>query len=63
MASEVSRKDYGVSDKGPVVVIGKQELDDNGNPLPTTYEVRHGVRTVVSGVSQSKADTLAKALV
>lgn len=61
MATEVSRQDFGATDKGHVIVIGKETLDDNGKPS-TTYEVRHGVRTLDSGLSKSKAETLAKAL-
>lgn len=61
MSSEVSRQDFGATDKGHVTVIGKETLDDNGKPS-TTYEVRHGVRTLDSGLSEAEANTLAKAL-
>ena len=47
---------------GQVVVIGKDTLDDN-DKAHTTYEVRHGVRTIDSGLSKSKAESIAKALV
>lgn len=61
MATEVFRQDFGPTDKGHVTVIGKETLDDNGK-ASVTYEVRHGVRTIDSGLSKTKAETLAKAL-
>ena len=61
MATESYRKNYGTTGQGEVVVIGKTTLDDNER-AHVTYEVRHGVRTIDSGISKTKADDLAKAL-
>lgn len=61
MATEVFRQSFGATNKGVVTVIGKETLDDNGQ-ASVTYEVRHGVRTIDSGLSKTKAETLAKAL-
>ncbi len=61
MASEVSRTTYGSTDKGTVVVIGKETLDDNGK-ASVTYEVRHGVRTIDSGLTKANAERISKAL-
>ena len=62
MATEVSRTNFGMTNKGAIVVIGKQSYDDSGEKLVTTYEVRHGVRTVDSGLSKTRAEGIAKAL-
>ena len=62
MASEVSRTVYGSTDKGQVTVIGKATQDDEGKEH-VTYEVRHGVRTIDSGLSKSKAKAMAEALI
>ena len=51
-----------MTNKGAIVVIGKQSYDDSGEKLVTTYEVRHGVRTVDSGLSKTRAEGIAKAL-
>lgn len=63
MATESAREEYGMTDKGQVVVIGKDSYDDSGEKLLTSYEVRHGVRTVAEGVSHKKAKAIAEALV
>ena len=62
MALEAGRTDYGMTNKGQVVVIEKQSYDDTGENLISTYEVRHGVRTVKEGLSKTAAETLARAL-
>ena len=61
MASEVSRTVYGSTDKGVVTVIGKVTMDDNGGEH-VTYEVRHGVRTIDSGLTKANAERISKAL-
>jgi len=61
MSTESYRKNYGTTGQGEVVVIGKTTLDDQERPH-VVYEVRHGVRTVDSGLSKTKAEDLAKAL-
>ena len=62
MASEVSRTSYGSTDKGEITVIGKQSYTDDGEKLVTTYEVRHGVRTIDSGLTMANAVRISKAL-
>jgi hypothetical protein len=63
MATEASRQQFGMTDKGQVVVIEKQSYDDSGDHLVSVFEVRHGVRTVGEYPTKSKADNVAKALV
>ena len=63
MATEAGREDFGMTDKGAVTVIRKTFFDDSGENLLESYEVRHGVRTVVEGVDLKKATAVAKALV
>ncbi len=63
MATETTRKDYGSTSSGVVTVIGKQSYTDDGSSTVTTYEVRHGNRTVDSGMGEKAAVAIAKALV
>ena len=62
MSTEADRKEFGMTDKGMVVVIHKQEFDDLARPIDL-YEVRHGVRTLVERVSKAQAEAVAHALV
>jgi hypothetical protein len=62
MATESTRQEFGATDSGVVTVIGKQSYDDK-EKLVITYEVRHGVRTVDSGLSKTRAEAIARALV
>ena len=62
MATELARKDFGMTDKGQVVVIEKQSYDDLGVNLISTFEVRHGVRTIGAYDTQRAADAVAKAI-
>ncbi len=61
MATEVSRTDYGMTDKGNVCLIQFNNTDDKGNDN-FVYQVRHGVRTVAEFTSKDKGAALAKAL-
>lgn len=63
MATESNRTDFGMTDKGQVVVIEKQSYDASGERLVSGFEVRHGVRTVGEYDSFKKAEAVAKALV
>lgn len=62
MATELKRNQVGMTSKGQVVVIEKQEYDDHGSKLVSFFEVRHGVRTIGSYDRASVAETVAKAL-
>ena len=62
MATEVERIDYGMTDKGQVVVIVKGHYSDDGEKLIKTYEVRHGVRTVGEYPTRLGAVRVAQAL-
>ena len=62
MATEVKRTQFGMTDKGQVVVIEKGSYDDNEKPV-SVFEVKHGVRTVGEYPTKAKADAVAKALV
>jgi hypothetical protein len=62
MASEVSRKQFGMTDKGQVVVIHKSGFTDDGRTVVDAFEVRHGVRTIGEYPSSFKAEAVAKAL-
>lgn len=62
MATEVERIDYGMTDKGQVVVIVKSHYSDDGERRIKTYEVRHGVRTVGAYPTRAGAERVAKAL-
>lgn len=60
---EVGRKDYGMTDKGAVMLVAFEGTADPGEALPVRYEVRHGVRTVGSFETRAKAEAVAKVLV
>lgn len=62
MASEVSRTQYGMTDKGQVCVIVFNNTGD-ADEDNLSYQVRHGVRTVATFTDQKNATALAKALV
>lgn len=62
MSAEVGRKEFGMTDKGAVVVVEKTHFADHG-PAVSTFEVRHGVRTVLEGVGKAQAEAVANALV
>lgn len=62
MATESKRTDFGMTDKGQVVVIEKQSYDDAGENLVSTFEVRHGVRTVGEYATEKRAADVAKAI-
>jgi hypothetical protein len=61
MASEVSRTDYGMTDKGAVTLIVFNNTDDVGDDH-FVYQVRHGVRTVAEFTSKTKGEALARSL-
>lgn len=61
MATEVSRKHIKVTELGPVAIITKQSLTDDGQPI-LTHEVRQGGRTVGVKDSLAAAEALARAL-
>ena len=63
MATEAGREQFGMTDKGQVVVIEKQSYDDSGANLVSVFEVRHGVRTVGEYSTKAKAAAVARALV
>jgi hypothetical protein len=62
MATEVFREDFGMTDKGAVVIVGKESYDDSGERKVYTYEVRHGVHTVAEGITYKRANDLAQAI-
>ena len=62
MAAEVSRTQYGMTDKGQVCLIVFNNSGDEGQEN-LSYQVRHGVRTVATFTDQKNATALAKALV
>ena len=62
MATEASRKEFGMTDKGAVVVIEKQSYDDSGRNLVSVFEVRHGVRTVGEYANAKSAGMVASAI-
>ena len=62
MASELKRNQFGMSSKGQVVVIEKQEYDDHGSKLVSFFEVRHGVRTIGEFDHEKTANAVAEAL-
>ena len=62
MATEASRTDFGMTDKGQVVVIEKSSYDDSGRNLVSVFEVRHGVRTVGEYPTAKAAAAVASAL-
>lgn len=62
MSTEVTRTDYGMTDKGNVTLITFNNSDDEGNDV-LTYQVRHGVRTVSISPNKSASEQLAKSLV
>ena len=62
MATETKRTDFGMTDKGAVVVIEKQSYDDLGQNLISAFEVRHGVRTVGIFPTEKRANDVAKAI-
>ena len=61
MSTEVSRTEYGMSDKGNVCVITFNNSNDKGNAV-YTYQVRHGVRTVAEFTVKAKAEALARSI-
>ncbi len=61
MATETKRQDFGMTDKGAVVVISLNNSADDGSPVES-FMVRHGVRTVGTYDSEAKAERVAKAL-
>ena len=63
MASEVSRHEFGMTDKGAVVVIAKEQFTDDGESKFLTFQVRHGVRTVGDYKTFKAASAVAEALV
>ena len=62
MSTEAGRTSYGMTDKGQVVVIEFTTNSDNGTPNPSTYQVRHGVRTVLETANEQVATNAAKAI-
>ena len=58
MAAEFYRKQYGETEAGYVVVIGKRNADGD-----STYEVRRGAHTISTFDTEAAADALASALV
>ncbi len=61
MSTELQRTSFGMTDKGQVVVIEKQSYDGSGD-LVSTFEVRHGVRTVGEYASSVQANAVASVL-
>ncbi len=62
MATEVSRTQYGMTEKGQVVILVLNNTGDDGEDN-LIYQVRHGVRTVADFTQKRHAESLAKALV
>lgn len=61
---ETERKEYGMTDKGAVVLIIKRgQSDEPGGDQPVSFQVRHGVRTVGEYGSLAAAELAAKGLV
>ena len=46
MATEVERVEYGMTDKGQVVMTRLEHYHDNGEGKYFSYLVKHGVRTI-----------------
>lgn len=63
MAEEFSRKQYGETPDGAVVVIGFRGGFDAGAYGVMRYEVRKGNHTIASFPDEAAADALAAALV
>lgn len=63
MATEVSRKEFGETPNGFVVVVEKQSFTDDGEKLVSVFEVKHGVRTVGEYKTRKGAEAVAGALV
>ena len=61
MATEVRRKDFGMTSKGAVTLIVFNNSGDEDEPH-YTYQVRHGVRTVGDYSSVTKGETVARAI-
>lgn len=62
MATEVSRNQIAMTDKGQVVVIEKTSFTGDGEHTVSTFEVRHGVRTVGEYDTSAGAMAVASAI-
>ena len=69
MATEIEREEFGMTDKGAVVVIRKEKAADvdathpDTGAMVSTFEVRHGVRTVGVYNTRTQARQIARGLV
>lgn len=62
MASEIERVNFGMTEKGQVVMIVKDSLNDDGTSHHQTYTVKHGAHTIGEYKSRKAAETIAKTL-
>ena len=62
MSTEVERIDFGMTDKGQVVVIVTDHYTDDGETKYLTFVVKHGVRTIGEYPTKRGAVDVAKAI-
>lgn len=62
MATETKREEFGMTDKGQVVMITRQSYAADGITLVETYTVKHGVRTIGEYTAKGAAQTIARTI-